>query len=132
MASSTVLRAGALVASLAALTIGPAGVAGAKDRDDVRVAGRCSGTSTAKLKLSEEHRLIETEFEVDSNRTGQRWHVVLRRNGTVVLNRFAVTRPPSGSFEVRRLLADGPGTETITAWARNVRTGEVCRASATW
>lgn len=131
MPSTIVLRAGVLMAAVAALTLVPAGVAGAKDRD-VRVAGRCSGASTAKLKLSEEHRLIETEFEVDANRTGQLWHVVLRRNGTVVLNRFAVTRPPSGSFEVRRLLVDGPGTETVTAWARNVRTGEVCRASATW
>jgi len=114
-----------------ALTLTTAGIAAAKDRD-VRVRGACTGSSTSKLKLSAEHRMIETEFEVDQNRNGHVWRVVLRRNGVVVADRLAVTRPPSGSFEVRRLLVDGPGTEVISAWARNQRTGEVCRAAATW
>lgn len=125
-------RLGAATLAGIALTLGTAGVAGAKGRDDVRVQGVCTAASTAKLKLSAEHRVLETEFEVDQNRNGQTWRVVLRRHRAVVLDRLAVTRPPSGSFEVRRLLVDGPGTEVISAWARNLRTGEVCRAAATW
>ena len=55
--------------------------AGAKD-GDVRVAGSCTKATSSKLKLSEEDGRIEVEFEVDQNRNGVRWTVVLARNGT--------------------------------------------------
>ena len=64
--------------------------------------GTCTANSSAKIKLSPENGRIETEFEVDQNRNGVTWNVVLRRNGNVVVRTTATTRAPSGSFELRR------------------------------
>ena len=116
-----------LVLALAALAAVP--VASAKD-GDVRVSGSCTRASTAKLKLSEEDGRIEVEFEVDQNRNGVRWAVVLRRNGQVVRRAARVTRAPSGSFELRALVANGAGADRITATA--TRRGESCRAAASF
>ena len=69
------------------------------------VRGTCTQSSTSKLKLSEENGRIEVEFEVDQNRNGVRWNVTIKRNGTAVASTSAVTRGPSGSFEVRRVVS---------------------------
>jgi hypothetical protein len=100
----------------------------AKD-GDVLVRGTCTKASTAKLKLSEEDGRIEVEFEVDQNRNGVRWSVVLRRPATVLLRTTRLTRPPSGSFELRRVVADLAGRDRISARATSP-SGEVCRATA--
>ena len=96
----------------------------AKD-GDVRVAGTCSASSTSKLELSREDGGVEVEFEVDQNRNGVRWHVVLQRNGSRVASRTAVTRGPSGSFEAR--FVTGAGGRFV---ARAQRVGERCTAGA--
>lgn len=96
---------------------------------DVKRAGTCSGNTTAKIKLSPDDGRIETEFEVDQNRNGVTWRVVLRRNGAVAARTQATTRGPSGSFEVERRLTDGQGTDTVTARAVSP-SGEVCTAQA--
>jgi hypothetical protein len=96
----------------------------------VTVRGNCSQQSTSKLKLSREDRGIEVEFEVDQNRNGVPWKVNLRRNGVRVASLTATTRAPSGSFKVRRFIADRPGADRIAA--RAVRaSGEACTASNT-
>ena len=98
---------------------------------DVLVSGTCSGASSSKLKLSEEDGRIEVEFEVDQNRNGVRWNVTLRRGGGQLLfSGTRVTRGPSGSFEVRRVVDNRPGNDTIRA--RATRSGGLCRATATW
>lgn len=97
--------------------------------DDVRRGGTCTGSTSAKIKLSPEDGRIETEFEVDQNRSGVTWKVVLRRNGAVAARTQGTTRGPSGSFEVRRLLADGQGSDSISARAVSP-SGEVCTAQA--
>ncbi|MGZ8666851.1 MAG: hypothetical protein ACXWZM_07045 [Solirubrobacterales bacterium] len=97
---------------------------------DVRSAGQCSGNVSAKIKLSPEDGRIETEFEVDQNRNGVTWRVVLRRNGNVAARTRATTRGPSGSFEVRRVLGNRPGPDTISARATSP-SGQVCTARAT-
>jgi hypothetical protein len=110
-----------------ALATATAGLA--KD-GDVRVKGVCTGSSAVKLKLSREDGRIEAELEIDQNRNGVRWTWTLSRPGTVVARGSAVTRGPSGSFEVRRLLADTAGRDTITGRAaRGAR--ESCRVTAT-
>ncbi len=43
----------------------------------------------------------------------------------------ATTRSPSGSFSVRRLLADGAGRDVVSARAVSP-SGEVCTARATF
>ena len=117
----------ALATVAAALTVAPR----ASAKDGLRVSGTCTKGSTAKLKLSREDGRIEVEFEVDQNRNGVRWHVGLRRNGALVASTTARTRAPSGSFSVRRLIADGQGTDRVTAVARRA-SGERCTARASF
>jgi hypothetical protein len=118
-----------LVATTAALA--PATALAKHGGDDgVSTRGTCSKSSSAKLKLSRDDNRVETEFEVDQNRNGVRWKVVLRRNGKRVVATTATTRAPSGSFELRRLLTDGPGADRVTATATSP-SGETCTARAT-
>ena len=120
----------ALLSLVAGLALAAAPASLGKD-GDVLVRGTCSGGSSAKLKLSEEDGRIEVEFEVDQNRNGVRWTVSLRRGGGQLLaSGTRVTRGPSGSFEFRRVVANRAGNDTIRA--RATRSGEVCRATATW
>jgi hypothetical protein len=128
MATRSLVPTALLAALLAALSLG-AVPALAKD-GDVLVRGTCTGPSTSKLKLSPENGRIEVEFEVDQNRNGVRWNVVLTRNGVKVALLSRVTRGPSGSFEARRVLANGPGNDVVRAVA--TRTGERCSARASF
>jgi hypothetical protein len=107
----------------AMLALAPAALA--KD-GDVRVAGTCTKASSSKLKLSREDAGTEVEFEVDQNRNGVRWRVVLFRNGSQVASRARVTRAPSGSFEARFVTA---GSGRFVARATSP-TGERCTAQA--
>lgn len=118
-----------LLLSLALLAFGCSSAL-AKD-GDIEVGGTCSGPSSAKLKLSAEDGGIEVEFEVDQNRTGVRWDATLKRNGAPVASAHPTTRGASGSFELRRVLVDGPAAEVIAAKAISP-SGEVCRARATF
>ena len=92
-------------------------------------AGTCSAASHSKLKVKADNGRLETEFEVDQNRVGKRWRVTIQRNSRTVFRGVRTTMAPSGSFEVRRLLA-GPAAGTrIVATARSLQTGETCRAA---
>ena len=102
----------------------------AKD-GDVLVRGTCTGATTNKLKLSEEDGRIEVEFEVDQNRNGIRWTVTLRRSTTLLVRTTRVTRGPSGSFELRRVVGNRAGPDRISARATRA-SGEICCASATF
>jgi hypothetical protein len=100
-------------------------------RGDVRVAGTCTKVSTAKLKLSEEDARIEVELEVDQNRNGVRWTVVLNQNGNRIARLVRTTKAPSGSFEARVLAPNTPRADAFTARATSP-SGEVCTARATF
>ncbi|MDO8186970.1 hypothetical protein Q5424_07140 [Conexibacter sp. JD483] len=102
-----------------------------RDRDEKRVAGRCDGRSTSKLKVKHDDGRIEAEFEVDQNRNGVTWGVQLRRNGRVVVSTSATTRAPSGSFSVERKLARGSGSSDRISARAVSPSGEVCSAAAT-
>ena len=116
----------ALIVACSVVALSVTSVASAKGGDGVRVRGTCTQSSTAKLKLGREDRGVEVEFEVDQNRNGVPWQVTLRRNGSIVASTKAVTRGPSGSFEVRRVIS---GSGTITAVATR-SSGERCSARA--
>ena len=85
-----------LVAAIAAISFVYVPPMLGKDGDDL-VRGFCGKSSSSKLKLSPENGRIEVEFEVDQNRNGVRWSVVLRRGTRVILRGARTTRPPSGS-----------------------------------
>jgi hypothetical protein len=116
--------------AVAALALVAVPATAAKD-GDVLVRGTCTGATTSKLKLSEEDGRIEVEFEVDQNRNGVRWSVTLRRPTTILVRTTRVTRGPSGSFELRRVVGNRAGPDRIIARATR-SSGEVCRAAATF
>jgi hypothetical protein len=113
--------------ALALLTLGSPAFA---KNGDVLVRGTCTGSSTSKLKLKAENGRIEAEFEVDQNRNGVPWTVVLTRNGTRVAQLTKVTKGPSGSFTARKVIANGAGADVVKATAR--RSGESCTVRATF
>jgi hypothetical protein len=120
------------IAALAAmlLALAPTALAGGKKGGDgIIKRGACSAGSTWKLKVKSDDAGIETEFEVDQNRVGQRWRVTLVRNGSTVFTGIRRTVAPSGSFDVRRLLAASAGTNQIVANAKALQGGERCRAA---
>ena len=127
MSKRSVLLTIVSVTALALLALGSP--AFAKD-GDVLVRGTCTGKSTSKLKLSTENGRIEVEFEVDQNRNGIKWNVVLTRDSVRVAQLARVTQSPSGSFEARRLVANPAGADVIRATAH--RAGETCSARATF
>jgi hypothetical protein len=94
---------------------------------DVRKSGVCSTHSTWKLKAHPDDGRLEVEFQVDSNVVGQKWNWALFDNKTRVAGGSAKTTAPSGSFEVRRLIANKAGTDALRARATNPASGEVCQ-----
>ena len=128
--ATNLLRRITLICALAAAVALPA-LALANDRD-VRRLGQCTKSAFSKIKLSPENGRIEVEFEVDANRMGQMWRVVIRRNGKVRVRTSATTRRPSGSFTVRRVFDNRRGApDNINARAEAPATNQVCRAAAT-
>lgn len=124
--AARVLLLGMIGTGLLSFPIG----ASANDRDVIR-EGNCTGSSDWKIKQSPENGRIEVEFEVDSNINGQTWNVRLKRNGNVFFQGQRTTQAPSGSFEVRRVINNGPAPDTIVGRAVNPATGEVCRGAVT-
>ncbi|HVC72943.1 MAG TPA: hypothetical protein VNC85_04155, partial [Mycobacteriales bacterium] len=86
----------------------------------------CSGSADWKLKAKHDNGRIETEWEVDSNRSGQTWRVRIRDNGVLVVATRATTSGASGSFSVERLIANRAGTDNLVARARNLSSGQTC------
>ena len=116
------------VALASAVLLTTAGPALAKD-GDVRTSGACQGVAHWKLKASPEDGRIEVEGEVDSNRNGQNWYWSIRHNGPIVAHGQRKTVAPSGSFEVRRVLANRAGTDTFVFTARRAGSQQVCRGT---
>jgi hypothetical protein len=128
MRTLTTLGLAALVAAVALVAAAPAV---ASDDDDIIRRGSCSGSTDWKLKLDLDDGRIETEFEVDQNRNGQRWRVVLKRDGNRFFKGVRTTHGPSGSFEVERKTRNPAGSDRIKARAVNLKSGEVCKGAAT-
>jgi hypothetical protein len=118
------------LAAVGALMLGavPAALGAPAKDGDIRVAGTCTKASSAKLKLSSEDGRIEIEFEVDQNRVGRTWVVVIRQNGAVIRRLTKVTRAPSGSFEARVVTRNRVGADRFVVSAS--RSGETCSARA--
>ncbi|MEY2422099.1 MAG: hypothetical protein QOI95_2166 [Acidimicrobiaceae bacterium] len=110
------------------------GLAGTAEAQSPRVIqrGKCSAASTFKLKLQQDDRgRLEAEYEVDQNVNGAAWDVTLTDNGTQVFAGEAVTKAPSGSFDVKVRFANNPGADTLAAHATNPATGETCGGTVT-
>jgi hypothetical protein len=112
------LTAAALVAAFGAPLVlaGPASASHGGSKA-ISNSGSCSGGGTFKLKAKHDDGRIEVEYEVDTNRVGQVWHVILTDNGKTIFNGQARTKAPSGSFEVQRNATNRVGSDSIHAWA---------------
>jgi hypothetical protein len=132
VAASTRILLALLVAALSLAALGSPAAArhGDEDRDEVRVPGRCTGRIDAELKLKRDDGRIEVEFEIDQDRAGVVWRLALVHERRGVWRGRARSRRPSGSLEIRRLLADLRGSDTVVARAWGPR-GLTCRATAT-
>ena len=119
-----------LISLLAVAVAMPAAALG-RDAPGVLRSGTCSGGGTWKLKGKIDDGLLDVEFEVDQNRSGRRWSVVITRDGTRVFRGVRITRPPSGSFEISRRFGNPAGRDRIVAVARNRADGRVCRGAVT-
>jgi hypothetical protein len=123
-------RSISLVLALLALSLVavPAALAKGGNHRAVRIHGVCTKQSTSKMKLTREDRGIEIEFQVDQNRNRVPWQVRLSRNGKTLASFTVRTRAPSGSFEIRRVVAGQLGTDRIKAVA--TRSSETCTADS--
>lgn len=113
-----------IVLALGAVTILPA--AASHGSDGIERSGSCSGTTRWDLKAKAEDGRIEVEAEIDSSVSGQVWTWRMLHNGGVSARGRATTQPPSGSFEVRRLLINAAGVDNIGIRSTNAKTGETC------
>jgi hypothetical protein len=121
----------ALAVLTAAAFAASAALASGGDREVIK-SGSCSGNATWKLKAKADDGRIETEFEVDQNRVGRKWRVIIKQNGIVRADVIKTTQAPSGSFEVRRLLPNMAGSDFIVAKATALTTGQTCRGELTF
>lgn len=85
----------ALLVIASALLVGATSSFAKGGDDGVRRSGDCTGQTSWKLKAKPDDGRIETEFEVDQNRTGMTWDYRIRRNGRSVARGTCVTRAPS-------------------------------------
>ncbi len=117
------------VAILAALPAAAATGDGDNSRAEVRVRGSCGAGATSKLRLRAEDDAIELRFEVDSSGRRGAWRVVVVHERRVVWKGAVRAQGPGGSFEVRRVLPDLAGADTVTVrtWGPQ---GTGCRATA--
>ena len=83
----------------------------------VSSSGACTNGGHFELKAKHDDGKIEMEYQVDSNRAGQVWAVRITDNGAVVVSRNATTAAPSGSFTIRKVIANQPGLDKIHARA---------------
>ena len=100
---------------------------GGNDRE-VRASGACA-TGRWALKAKPDDGRLEVEFELDTNRNGQTWAVIITDNGTSVFSGNRTTVAPSGSFEIEIHPANRTGADRIVATAR--RGGQTCTGTVT-
>lgn len=119
-----------LAGLMAATVLG--GASSAFANDDVIKEGPCSAASDWKLKVGTENNGLDGEWEVDSNVVGQTWTFKIKQNGAVIKQGTAVTRAPSGSFEINLASPNQAGADKFVATASNAQTGETCKGKLTF
>lgn len=98
-------------------------------RGDVRTTGRCTKGSSSTLRLRSRDGAISVEFEISRRRRGESWRVVVVHERRVAWRGSARTGG-SGSFRVRRTVADLDGADLVTVHATGPG-GIGCDATAT-
>ena len=118
-----------LVALALALAAAPAQARDDDDRVEVRVAGHCGRTSTARLRLRAEDGEIRVDTEVRTPKYGVWRLTVLHERRTVARARVRATRSGRG-FQHRVVVPDYRGADAVSIRAV-APGGETCTATAT-
>ena len=121
--SSALLLAAAVAVPV--LAAGPAQAKGGSPA--VQSGGACLGGGVWKLKAKHDSGRIEIEYQVDTNRPGQSWRVMVTDNNVFVFNGTRTTTAPSGSFSLNLRPIDRPGADVIRTKATFA--GHTCTGS---
>lgn len=100
------------------------------DRPDVRRAAKCTGSSHATLRLRPDDDTIRVELEIDTDRGGSRWVVIILHERRIAFRGALQTGRGSGSLKLRRNVPDWFGADDVVVRATGPR-AEMCRISAT-
>jgi hypothetical protein len=120
----------AVLASLLAalVTVAPAAAGRVDEGDDVRRTGTCTGRGEASLRLRTDDGEIRIEVEIETDRPGSRWVVILLHERRIVFR--GPLRARGDRVRLRRTVRDFYGSDAVIARATGPR-GETCRVSAT-
>jgi hypothetical protein len=118
-----------LTLALAALCAATRAAADGGGRE-VRVRGACTGRNVSELRVRAEDGRLRIDVRVQSARRYPRWTVVVLRERRIVFRGPVRTVGGGRELELRRMIADWPGTDTLVVRA-STRGGQSCRASAT-
>lgn len=100
-------------------------------RDDVRVAGTCSGAAQAELRVRQrDDEELRVDLVLRTGRRGETWLVVIVHERRLAFRGRVRAGRSSGTVSLRRTLDDFFGRDTVSVRATGPR-GATCRASAT-
>ncbi len=97
------------------------------DDDPARVEKRCSRGSEAELRVSARGRVIRVEFDIDVERAGGTWRVILLHERRTAFR--GTLRPTDDKLRLRRSVPNWFGTDAFTVRA-TASGGESCRVTA--
>jgi hypothetical protein len=118
----------ALAAAVVLLGASPVARADDEPRDDVRVLGRCTGGTTAELRVrARDDGELRLDLVLRSRRRPARWHVVVVHERRIAYR--GTVRAGTGA-SLRLTLADLAGPDSVSVRATGTGT-QSCRASAT-
>jgi hypothetical protein len=97
---------------------------------DVRVAGSCGRGATSSLRARSDDGRIEVRFRLEQRRGRGLWRITVVHEQRVSARATRRTTRSDRTFELRRRLADLPGSDSVAvhAWGPH---GLGCRATAT-
>jgi hypothetical protein len=97
---------------------------------DVRVAGSCGRGATSSLRLRSDDGRLEMRFRVEQRRGRGLWRITVVHEQRISSRATKRTTRSDRTFELRRRMADLPGSDTVAVHAWGPR-GLGCRATAT-
>src|SRR5262245_2563736 len=109
-----------LIGALLLVLVLPA-MAAADEGDDVRVTGRCTGTSDARLRLQREDGSIRVELEIETRARLAPWRVILVHERRIALRKSLRTGASNRRVRLRTTVPDWFGADTIVVRATGPR-----------
>jgi hypothetical protein len=123
----TAIAAGATLATTGLLAAPAAAAPRVLAEVERETMGTCSAGARWDLNLEREFGVIDIGFEIDGATPGERWTVVVKRNGSQVVK---VSRPADaeGEVDVDHIVRDRSGSDRFTVRATSA-SDQVCRAA---